>query len=235
MKKENQSKSKLLKYVLLVLLMVFVIFIALTTRKMIILSTLDNKVSELKNSESIYGKTIINTNSLKRTVELYFKDNILKYVATLENQDGTIAKITQIDYPNERKFYLDADTYKKMQIYSENNEDTEWGLIANYADSYTLSEKIFNSITAKIKTVTLDGKDCYEISSLCNSNVVYEQGTEKMLIYIEKDTGLPVKTIATVNDNGNKIENVMTYEYQFNCVATTDMAEPDSSQYELET
>ena len=56
----------------------------------------------------------------------------------------------------------------------------------------------------------------------------------KIKAYAEKATGLPVKYVEIVEENGQKTENVTEYEYRFNCVTDEELAEPDESQYELQ-
>ena len=230
----EKKKMKLWKKVLLVILVVLLVFIIMTARKMIILASLDDKVSEYQNSKNIYSRTVLNNDKLKsQTVEVYVKDDVMKQVIKTEKLDGTANRIIQITYPDERKFYTESETSKEMRSYKENNSGLSKGAIVNFAETYTLFEKLANSITANIKTEMVDGKECYVISSLYNSNILYDQGTEKMLIYLEKDTGLAVKRIAIVNKDGNKNEYITNYEYKFNSVTDNDIAEPDISEYEI--
>ena len=80
----------------------------------------------------------------------------------------------------------------------------------------------------------MDEKQCYELSSLYNSNFMYSENKKEIKAYIEKDTGLPIKLIEVVNENGKNVENVTTYKYQFNIVTDEDMQEPNNQEYVLQ-
>ena len=43
------------------------------------------------------------------------------------------------------------------------------------------------------------------------------------------------KVVEEVEEDGQLVENVTTYEYSFDTVTEEDVAEPDESQYELKT
>lgn len=228
----EKKKMKFLKILFWIIISIFVIFIVITVRKIIILSAIDSKISEYENTNNIYSKIVSykGTNEFQ-LAETYIKDNISKTVLETKKEDGTSSKMIQITYRDRRKLYFDNGIAKEMIIYNEDNTVELNNIIINYAKAYTLLEKIANSITSNIKTEEVNGKKCYVISVLCNSNVAYEKGTEEMIIYIEKDTSLPVKKVQIINEDGNKNEYTTTYEYEFNSVTNQDLEEPDSNQY----
>lgn len=93
----------------------------------------------------------------------------------------------------------------------------------NFAYSISIPERILNSIVTKIKTVELDGIKFYELSSLCNTNFIYDQNATRLSVYIDKDTGLPVKLIEEIKKDNVVKENITTTD--------EDIIEPDISQY----
>ena len=48
--------------------------------------------------------------------------------------------------------------------------------------------------------------------------MLYSEGTKEMQAYVEKETGLPVKTVELIEKDGKTVENVVTYEYKFDVV-----------------
>lgn len=55
-----------------------------------------------------------------------------------------------------------------------------------------------------------------------------------MKAYVEQDSGLPIKLIEIINKNGENIEKVLTYKYQFNIVTDEDIQEPYSQEYKIQ-
>ena len=85
------------------------------------------------------------------------------------------------------------------------------------------------------KKKKIAGKECYEISTMYNPNYIYDENSKDLKIYIEKDSGLPVKVVETIEENGEKIQNTIAYEYAFDCVTDEDIAEPEDRSYNLIT
>lgn len=244
--KENKEKKKmkLWKKILIVIAVILLIFIAIVLRKFIILNDIDNKVSEYENNQNnIYSKVVSTISEHTIQVECYIKDDIIKYVFEKTDKDGTKTRLIQITYPHERKLYAEDSNTKVMRVYKEeapvrgSHIETEApatiSTIANFAYSMSIPERIINSICTSIKSVEVNGKECYELSNVFGSNYM-ESKDVKIMAYAEKETGLPVKYIEIVNENGQEVENVTEYEYKFNCVTDEDLAEPDESQYELQ-
>lgn len=55
-----------------------------------------------------------------------------------------------------------------------------------------------------------------------------------MKTYVEQDSELPIKLIEIINKNGENIEKVITYKYQFNIVTDEDIKEPNSQEYKMQ-
>lgn len=229
----EKKKIKIWKIILLIIAAILLIFIGTIARKMIILSSLNSKISEYYNSKNSYAKlTDSNANDILRTVEIYKKDDVVKQVIEDKRDSAKVKRMIQIIYPKQRKLYIDNGTDKIANIYNENpyNSLSSFG-VPNVAGYYTVSEYIVNGVTSKIKEVEIDGKECYEVSGLYNTNFVYINGTEDSKIYVEKETGLPLKIIAVINENVNRTEYIKTYEYEFDSVTDEEIAEPDITEY----
>ena len=85
----------------------------------------------------------------------------------------------------------------------ERTVESSYTAIGNAGYSSNFFETIFNSIVTKIRLVEIDGRKCYELSSLWSTNYMYQSNTNKLLIYVDKDTGLTVKRIEQIIEDGN--------------------------------
>lgn len=92
------------------------------------------------------------------------------------------------------------------------------------------------SAMSRIKSVKYNDKDCYSINSKMSLESAYDVDKKQEIIcmiindtsreiYIDKDTGLLVKRITSVE--------TVEKEYEFNNVDDSVFVEPDISQYEL--
>ena len=79
------------------------------------------------------------------------------------------------------------------------------------------------SIPARIKTTKIEEKNCYAIKNYLSPYLLY--GTNNTEYYIEKETGLVIKTIID--------DTTATREYEFDNVDDQIFVGPDVSQYTL--
>ncbi len=87
----------------------------------------------------------------------------------------------------------------------------------------SLWQTFLYSIPARIKTAKIEGKNCYVIKNYLSPYLLY--GTNNTEYYIEKETGLVIKTIID--------DTTATREYEFDNVDDQIFVEPDVSQYTL--
>lgn len=238
----ENKKIKWWKKILIIILIILLIFIISILRKTIILSNIDNKVSNLENSNNnIYAEISSEDYKLKK----YIKNDVEKLVIERTDENGEFSKIIQYTYPDQRKVYTEKEGIKEMNIYNEvasvrgshienSGVASSYTSIINFAYNSNIFEKIVDSIVTNIKSVEIEGKKCYELTSKYNSNFIYSENTEEMKSYIEKDSGVPIKLIEIINNNGENIEKVTTYKYQFNIVTDEDIKEPNSQEYKMQ-
>ena len=112
--KKTKLKTKCLKILLLVIAIILCIFIAIVTRRTIILSEIDKKVTELENnSNNFYMKTtFIDEENYTASIERYIKDDVSKLVMEKTTPDGKNAKITEITYLEKRKMFTEVNGVK---------------------------------------------------------------------------------------------------------------------------
>lgn len=234
------------KKILIAVIVILVVLVALVARRAIILSNLDKKASEYEDKQNIYIKTTIKKSKMSSQMERYIYNDIDKIVVEGNTANGS-AKLTQIVYPTMRKFYTEKDDKKEMSVYEENapvrgthienNTDVvaSYSVIPNYAYAMNTTMRIIESILNNVKIEVIDGTQYYVISGLYNTNYIYSENTKGIKVYINKETGLTSKVVEKVEEDGQLVENVTTYEYSFDTVTEEDVAEPDESQYELKT
>lgn len=241
----EKKKIKLWKKILMILLVIVIIFAIIFIRRATILADIDKKVTECENNnKNFYVKSTYETSKYTMEINRYIKDNVDKLVIEKTNIDGNKAKITAITYPEERKVFTEAGDNKVMNVYKEkaairgahmeNTTETSYTIFSNPAYSMSVIERIINAIGTRIKSVKVDNKDCYELSSLTNTNFLYDDNTTKMLVYVEKDTGLTLKIIQEIKENNEKEQETKKFEYKFNQVTDEDVKEPDNSEYKLQ-
>lgn len=200
-------KKKIFKYLGITLLIIFVIFIVITVRKMLILHQIEQKMSQVKDDTNHYEKIVNNKGS---TIEYYCKGE--KFVKIESHSDtgrymasyGNNGKInTYYEYEGNKIAILNnTKVSSKIQIIYFSFDNDLWYLFKSAA------------ITS-IKSVTYDNKDCYLMNGAGFENT-----------YIEKETGLIRKqNIGTLTVN---------YDYKFgNDIDDNIFIEPDISQYTI--
>lgn len=206
--------------ILLVVLIVALLF-GTIIRKAIIISDLNEKVIQQNAKNNIYVK--FQTANINE--EIYKKDNIVKTI--LEDKENQ-KKVTKITNGTTRMQYTESATENTLSTYEDT---TNYGdVISNYVSTNILGvmEKISFIITSKISTQNEEDKECYVISNNNNPNSFKPEGIKDLAVYIEKETGLPIKSIETYDD-GQEI--ITTYEYAFDIVTDDDVQPLDNSKF----
>lgn len=206
--------------ILLVVLIVALLF-GTIIRKAIIISDLNEKVIQQNAKNNIYVK--FQTANINE--EIYKKDNIVKTI--LEDKENQ-KKVTKITNGTTRMQYTESATDNTLSTYEDT---TNYGdVISNYVSTNILGvmEKISFIITSKISTQNEEDKECYVISNNNNPNSFKPEGRKDLEVYIEKETGLPIKSIETYDD-GQEI--ITTYEYAFDIVTDDDVQPLDNSKF----
>lgn len=213
------SKKKIFKILGIILLVVIAIFLIHTIRNYIIITDLQNKMANYSNSKNYYTKSVATeSNGTVVTMEYYKKDN--KEVVFLErNLNGEISKISMYNNGERTDTFWDNKENKIAQL----DSGTVLGVnIYNYTETDNKWQTFLGSITANIKSTNYNGKECFIIKGFLSSNSLTFEGAET---YIEKDTGLYVKTIEG--------DRTTEREYEFESVDDSIFIEPDISQYTL--
>lgn len=223
---KEKSKKSLKNGILWVVLAVIVIFVIITLTKIIILTRMQNKIEQYLDSENYHAKMVSYQGDKILVYETYKKN--AKYLATVDifQKDNTKRAVT---YSNgtTNNVYIEANGEKVVQL------NTQGGILAQtiYSDVYTdnFAETLIMALCSSIKSTECNGKDCYYIKNVISSNIV---GTGRD-VYIDKQTGLLVRTNGGVTGSDVNVDVINDYSYEFNIVTDNDIKEPDISLYKI--
>ena len=225
------SKKKIFKILGIILLVVIAIFLIHTIRNYIIITDLQNKIDNYSNSTNYYTKSVATESNgtvdnwaediklrWEYSMEYYKKDK--KEVVFLErNLNGEISKISMYNNGERTDTFWDNKESKTAQL----DSGTIMGVnIYNFTETDNKLQTFLGSIFANVKSTNYNGKECYIIKGFPSSLSLTFEGAET---YIEKDTGLYLKTIEGDRTTERK--------YEFDKVDDSIFVEPDISQYTL--
>lgn len=214
------EKKKIFKIIGLILLAFIAIFLIHTIRNYIIITNLQNKIAKYSNNTNYYTETVTTENDgTIITMKYYKKDN--KEALFLErNFNEEISKVSMYNNGKRTDIFWEDKENKIAQL---DSETTIIGVnIYNFTETDNKWQTFLGSIFANIKSSTYNGKECYIIKGFLSTFSLVSEDTET---YIEKDTGLYLKTVEGDRNVERKCE--------FDKVDDSIFAEPDISQYTL--
>lgn len=219
--KKFSNKMKILRTILLVILLIFIFSVG---RKMIIIANLNNKISNYTSSTNFHVKLYHYSGENWFIEEWYKKDE--KYARKIRffNENASIVAGTMEDYYNGKTVNSYNETSKKVAFLNK-SDDIVPPTIANKLKIYNPFYHIFISAISSITSEECNGKECYQIV-----------GLDGAIYYIDKETGIVVRTIGEItigNDKGEKVDRVTDFRYEFDVVTEEDFIEPDISEYEI--
>ena len=218
----KEKMKKILKIILIVVFIIFMLFVINTIRKLIIIKELQRNVSQYISSTNYHIKSISNEdNGIVMIFNSYQKDNKNLFVMERIENGKTNAKISTYDNGKEKHTFWEVEDTKKASL------DSHVIRVMNLYDYFggqSNMQLICSCLGSKVESVEYKRKQCYRIGDFRSGNwlhVAYDTSE----VYIEKDTGLVLKTnFGTI---GSEIE------YEFDTVQDEIFIEPDISQYEL--
>ena len=213
------DKKKIFKIIVIILLIIIVLFLIRTIRNTIIISKLQNAITDYTNKNNYSFEQVSNMeNGTTMTLNYYQKEQKqAMFMTNGETKTSMYNNGERIDTFTEA---IDNKTVKldSAQAIGINIESS------NVLKTDNLWQTFICSILAKIKNVELNGKACYEISNFLSP--YFLAGEDKTIHTIDKETGLVMKSVI---DNTEKI-----IEYSFDNVDDSIFVEPDISEYTLQ-
>lgn len=239
MKKYN-NKLKTLEIIVLSAVLLVVI---LTIRKISIISDLYSKAEKTR-TVSNYHKISYSYNPGNYIKEETFKLNDKKkIIITQLPEDGNISITTMFASKNSDN--VDSENMYSVNIYNNSSEGKKaiqnktMEIYDNLQNPFYTENwwQLFKySMLASIKTKNFNGNQCYYLS---NFKSPYSYSTEG--IYVNKETGFPISTIAYENKNSSNRDNNFpkrepSHEYilEFDTVTESDFSEPNINEYEIQ-
>jgi len=216
------KKKNVFKIIGIILLVLFILLLIHTLRNYTIIRNLQKKFSTYSSSNNYRITSVAqeNENTIV-TMDFYKKDD--KQVVFIErNKDGEVIK--QSMYDNGERVDIFVDNGKEKIC----NLDLDTSIIqvnlVNYLEFENDWQTFLGSIFARITRDTHNNKECYVINNLGSPVFMYD--SEKNEVYLEKDTGLYVKS--TFGDQ------VSERTYEFNNIEDSIFTEPDISKYKIQ-
>lgn len=240
--KKFNKKINILK---LIISLILVVFIILTARKVIIISSLS------KNAENTINTSNYHTVTYSYYLEDYSKTEVFslgdkKKIITTQRKDNGINKITIFARKNESfnendnkyiaNIYREVRDEKDGKIEKVVNLNQEIEIFVN-PQNVTKTENYLQlflySILSSIKETTFNGQECYYISNFKSVDSNLDKG-----MYINKSTGLPISSIAYEYKNPDGTRGripTSDYIYEFNVVKEEEFVESNMSDYKIIT
>lgn len=245
--KKYSRKLRVFKFIVVALIFIFLVDIG---RKMIIINSLQNKISQYENLDSFYLKKYEIGEGFTSISETYNKGEKYKGLSYQTTSIGATYKYEV--YGNRDKL----NTYETVYNLDTKNEIKRAVLDGHYQalrlgeiietwkfKTKNLYELILMALTSNVSLDKCNGKECYKIDKLVvmgNSAVpeIFYQDKYKIVYYIEKETGLILRKI---DRSGNEIEyvvkqakdrdRIVDYEYDFESIEDEVFEEPNNEKY----
>lgn len=214
------------KLLLLSLIILLIIFITFSLRKIIII----NKICSIDTtSYTNYHLTLYNYN-----------DTSSHCYDVLRKNDISISTLKNLINDYESYSYRDEKNDESIQIVTVNNEKNAF--VGNSSSVMTPTVYIHNTkilleinniwdIITDVRTINSEecnGKDCYFIS--------VQKDNRTLNIWIDKETSLVVRniTVTSTKENGEKTNIVMDWRYELNNVKDSDLQKPSLEEIKTE-
>lgn len=214
------KSKKILKIVGIVLLVVLILFLIHTIRNYIIISDLQDKISNYTDSTNYYKKTVFTNGDGAITTMEYYKKGSKEVIFIERVLNEEKYKLSKYNNGERVDTFIEKGEEKTCTL--DDDANTLQVNLNNFLETSNNWQTLLGSITSNIKSSSYEGKDCYIIKGfMSDSNLTYEDSK----VYIEKDTGLCLK------DESDEMNT--EYEYKFDNVDDSIFVEPDISQYTL--
>ena len=213
--------KKILKTILIILLVLFVLFLLHSFRNFMIIRKLQKSIEPYLSSTNYHLHSINSQDNGDSIVMDYYKKgsketSIIERVSeknptkisTYINDESVT---TYIDTPSEKYVTPNRNIVLSINIYNWCESDNNW-------------QTFLISAFCNIRTSKYNEKDCYIISNFFSPYFLYES-FDSNLLYVEKDTGLLLKTQV-----GSMVSE---RSYEFNTVNDSFFVQPNINEYTL--
>lgn len=225
----EKKKVKYGKIILIAICLMAIILLIMTSRKMIIIKNLQSKISKYINTKN-YHITMYNYEREELQIfDTYKKDErSLVVFKVLDNEQKK--KLVNYSDKNQTNTYIEINQ-EKIAILNNKEEVFSPVQISTPLYANNVFELIAISIVADIETEECNGKECYKIKY---PNFIYNKEVNNTF-YLEKETGLLIRAFEGTSEKDGEIVNlIIDYKYEFDTVTDEQLQEPDVTQYKIQ-
>lgn len=215
---DKKKIKKILKIILIIVFIIFMLFIINTIRKLIIIKDIQKIASQYTSSTNYHIKSVGSgmNDGITTTINSYNKEGKRLVIIERGKDDKVEDKISMYDNGERKSTFSETGNEKKVDIDSDFNFSM---VVYDYFGGTSNNMQLLcMAIASKVENIEYNGKKCYRIA-------LQETNTEIREVYIEKKTGLVIRT-----HSGSAIAE---REYEFDTVQDEIFVEPDISQYKL--
>ena len=206
-------------------LLVVLVIVAVLMYKSMLLGSVIGKAKKYEAQSNAYQEINNDVSESVKTYKIYKKGDKIKTITITRKN----TKVTTYSTASSETTYIDSNNDKVM---STSDTKSINNITVNYIGASSTWDILGDALVASIKTEKVDGIVCYVIAGTESKETLASQGIKEVKLYIEKDTGLPVKKVCIMTTGEEK---VTTYEYQFGVVTDQDMKQPGVTQYRMQT
>lgn len=221
---DKKKMKKILKIILIIVFIIFMLFMINTIRKLIIIKDIQKIASQYTSSTNYHIKSVGSgmNDGITTTINSYNKEG-KRLVIIERRKDGKVEdKISMYDNGERKSTFSETGNDKKVDIDSDFNFSMP---VYDYFEGGSNMQLICIAIASKVENIEYKGKKCYRVGDFVSSDTLVDINSNNSEIYIEKDTGLVIRT-----HFGSSISE---REYEFNNVQDEVFIEPDLKEYKV--
>lgn len=228
-KKYNKKFKHMKFFIIFILLLVIITFTVSTTRKYLILSNCYEKLYNVREANNYHYRIDGYSEDAIYSQEIYRKDDKYLYICSVydKNNHKVIYPMDMIlYYDGQKTYWYSEDDVSNTKVYFTTDYNKFEDLLV--PEKQNFSEILLRSIFSRINTEIVNGKECYRIipSSIVNSEK-FSFGNN--IQYIDKDTGIPLRSIST--NASNTYNGMSEHSIEFNTVTDEDLVVPNVEEY----
>lgn len=220
--KQSLEKYKILFWILLIIILVVIVICI--GRKIVILNSLSQNAKKYAQATNYYTKMYMYQGEDSVLMESFYKDN--KNLTTLTTLKGNNKSIEYND-GKDTTTYLESNE-QKIAFENSDYKISTFTSLEQYKEYITVS--FANVFGSKIISTICNGRECYYISEVNNS-----QNLEGTSVFIDKETGLPIRILqGGTKSEGNEMNTIIDFDFEFNNVKDKDIVKPDIREYKVQ-
>lgn len=226
MEKKNVVK-KVFKVIGVIVLIAFVLFMVNTIRKLIIIKEIQRTASQYTSSTNYHVKSIasgMNGEDRITTINCYYKEGNKLTTLEMSEKGEKTYKLSIYDNGEKKDVFTETKEQKMAEIDAEDAMNFIMP-IYDYFEGGSNMQLICIAIASKVENIEYKGKKCYRVGDFVSSDTLVDINSNNSEVYIEKDTGLVIRT-----HFGSSISE---REYEFNNVQDEVFIEPDLKEYKV--